>query len=77
MEINSDHIVELIQGQARIEQSVTDIKENMTKSLTFLHNEHEKLSKRVSKVEKRSWYATGLGAGIGAALSYFGIHIGR
>ena len=79
MDIDSDHIVALIQGQARIEQAVMDVKENMTKGMTFLHTqhqnfvdgEHKDLSKRVGKVERKVWYGTGAAAALGFIAGFF------
>lgn len=71
MEISSDHIVELIQGQARIEQAVKDMKDSTTKGMTFLNEQHGKLDKRVAKVEKKVWFGAGAASIVGFVAGYF------
>lgn len=84
MEIESDHIVQLIAGQATTAQAVRDLKDSVEKGFKFIHGEHQELEKtvgkvaaRVGKVEKKVWYATSVGAALGYAASYFGFHIGK
>lgn len=75
MEINDDHIIELIKGQAATTQAITDLKTSMERGFTFLSSSHEKLDARVNGVEKKVWYGTGVGTTLGAiagfAASYF------
>jgi hypothetical protein len=77
MEISDNHIIKLIDGQARTAQALTDLKGTVEKGFKFIHGEHTELEGRVRKVEKKVWYATGAGAAVGYALSYLGIHLGK
>jgi hypothetical protein len=77
MEISDNHIIKLIEGQSATAQALTDLKGTVERGFTFIHNEHTDLEKRVGKVEKKVWYATGAGAAVGYALSYLGIHLGK
>jgi homoserine dehydrogenase len=77
MEINDDHIIELIKGQSATTQAVNDLKAAMEKGFIFIHGEHEKLETRhekledrVSGTERKVWYSAGIGSGLGAAAGF-------
>jgi hypothetical protein len=70
MEINDDHIIELIKGQAATTQAVQDLRTSMEKGFVFIKGEHDKLDTRVSGVEKKVWYSAGIGSGLGAAAGF-------
>lgn len=72
MEIDNDHIIELIKGQATSTQAINDLKTSVEKGFTFLHGEHTKLDERVSSVEKKVWSVSSLGALLGSIAGYFG-----
>ena len=65
MEINDDHIIELIKGQAATTQAVNDLKASMEKGFTFIRGEHEKLDTRVGSVETKVWYGVGAASVLG------------
>ena len=65
MEINDDHIVELIKGQAATAQAVLDLKGSVEKGFTFIHSEQKELETRVGGVEKKVWYSFGVGSTLG------------
>lgn len=77
MEIESDHIVQLIAGQAATAQAVQDLKGSVEKGFKFMTDQHSKLDDRVGSIEKRVWYQTGVGAALGVAAGWFGFHLGK
>lgn len=77
MEISDDHIIELIKGQATTAQAVTDLKGSVEKGFKFIIDEHGKLDERVSAVEKKVWYGTGIGAALGIAAGWLKGHAGH
>lgn len=77
MEISDDHIVQLITGQAATAQAVTDLKSAVEKGFTFIHGEHKELETRVSAVEKKVWYGSGVGAALGIAAGWLKGHSGH
>lgn len=84
MEIDDNHIVTLIQGQAATAQALTDLKGSVEKGFTFIHGEHSelektvgKISSRVGRVENKIWYHTGIGTALGVAAGWLGFHLGK
>jgi ElaB/YqjD/DUF883 family membrane-anchored ribosome-binding protein len=65
-------LLRLVEGQGRIEQLAKSTNERLDKALPFLQDEHNKLEDRVTDVEKKVWYSTGVGSGIGALLGIIG-----
>jgi hypothetical protein len=83
MEINDDHIIELIKGQSATTQAVNDLKSSMEKGFLFIRGEHDKLETRhsalegrVGSVEKKVWYGSGAAAAVGFLAGIFGKHAG-
>jgi len=83
MEINSDHIIELIQCQSATTQALQDLKSSVEKGFSFVHGEHTKLEdrvgtldKRLQGVEKKSVWVTGFGAAAGFFSGLFGHKLG-
>jgi hypothetical protein len=70
MEIKSDVIIDLVAGQGRIEQALTDMGKRFDAALPYMNNQHLKLADRVTKVENKQWYISGLGTAIGAVIGY-------
>ena len=72
MQISEDTIIDLVKGQATIAQAVTDLKEQLNKTLPVLVKEDEHLATRINAVERKIWYFGGAGSVLGALLSHFG-----
>jgi hypothetical protein len=68
---HSSILLDLVAGQARIEQSVIDIKDRFDKTIPYMANEHKELNTRVTGVEKKLWYFSGAGTAVGALVGTF------
>lgn len=72
MEISEQTLVDLVKGQARIEQAVTDLKEGVGRTIPMLIARDDKFDSRLRGVEGKIWYFGGAGTVVGAVLSHLG-----
>lgn len=76
MEIDSNLVVQLIQGQSKTQQQITDLSQRLLGgdgqqgAIPYLANEHKELGDRVDKVEKKMYWFSGAGTALGATAGY-------
>lgn len=82
MEVEQKDVYDLIRGQARIEQMVTDLKSTVLGdngrpgALFVLNNKLESTNDRIGKVEKKVIYFSGIGTAIGTGIGALGTWFG-
>lgn len=82
MEIEQKDMYELIRGQARIEQMVSDLKgtvlgaDGRPGALFILNAKLEGTNDRIGKVEKKVIYFSGIGTAIGTGIGALGAWLG-
>ncbi len=74
-------LLDLTKEQAATQQAVKDLSDRLLGAngqlgaLPVLYNEQKELAGRVSSVERKVWYFSGVSTALGTALSYLGYHL--